>query len=230
MRRTTVQITLNPKSIEAKFNGPLTKVYDGTTAAPTDLKLKLYDVLTGDDVSVTCDSIAFDTAEVGNNRLITATGISLSGNDANYYALSDTTATTSGSITKSDSALTVEPSSASLTYGDTLTIKVTPERSAANSINALTEQDTVELLTSEGTVLATAAQPDNDGAYILTYDTTGKGLSIGQNTLTVNYRGSGNLNSSTAAVTVDLSAKPVTASVSGTPSKTFDGVPMLMWC
>ena len=223
MRRTTVQITLNPKSIEAKFNGPLTKVYDGTTAAPTDLKLKLYDVLTGDDVSVTCDSIAFDTAEVGNNRLITATGISLSGNDANYYALSDTTATTSGSITKSDSALTVEPSSASLTYGDTLTIKVTPERSAANSINALTEQDTVELLTSEGTVLATAAQPDNDGAYILTYDTTGKGLSIGQNTLTVNYRGSGNLNSSTAAVTVDLSAKPVTASVSGTPSKTFDG-------
>lgn len=158
MRRTTVQITLNPKSIEAKFNGPLTKVYDGTTAAPTDLKLKLYDVLTGDDVSVTCNSITFDTAEVGNNRLITATGISLSGSDANYYVLSDTTATTSGSITKSDSALTVEPSSASLTYGDTLTIKVTPERSAANSINALTEQDTVELLTSEGTARRTASR------------------------------------------------------------------------
>lgn len=94
----TVQITLNPKSIEAKFNGPLTKVYDGTTAAPKYLKLKLYDVLTGDDVSVTCDSITFDTAAVGNNRLITATGISLSGDDANYYALSDTEVTTSGII------------------------------------------------------------------------------------------------------------------------------------
>ena len=94
----TVQITLNPKSIEAKFNGPLTKVYDGTTAAPKYLKLKLYDVLTGDDVSVTCDSTTFDTAAVGNNRLITATGISLSGDDANYYALSDTEVTTSGII------------------------------------------------------------------------------------------------------------------------------------
>ncbi len=95
----TVQITLNPKSIEAKFNGPLTKVYDGTTDAPTDLKLKLYDVLTGDDVSVTCDPINYDTAAVGDNKLITATGISLSGNDARYYVLSNTTATTSGSIT-----------------------------------------------------------------------------------------------------------------------------------
>lgn len=40
----------------------------------------------------------------------------------------------------------------------TLTIKVTPERSAANSINALTEQDTVELLTSEGTARRTASR------------------------------------------------------------------------
>ena len=64
----------------------------------------------------------------------------------------------SGSITKSDSTLTVEPSSASSTYGETLTIKVTPERSAANSINALTEQDTVELLTSEGTARRTASR------------------------------------------------------------------------
>lgn len=54
--------------------------------------------------------------------------------------------------------LTVEPSSASSTYGETLTIKVTPERSAANSINALTEQDTVELLTSEGTARRTASR------------------------------------------------------------------------
>ena len=219
----TVQITLHPKPVEARFSGPSTKVYDGTTAAPKDLSLKLDDAVVGNDVSAACDSITFDTAEVGDNRLITATGISLSGSDATYYVLSDTEVTTPGSITKSDSTLTVEPSSASLTYGDTLTIKVTPERSAANGITALAAQDTVELLTSEGTVLATAEQPDNDGAYTLTYDTAGKGLSIGQNTLTVSYGGSGNLNSSIAAVTVDLSAKPVTASVSGAPSKIYDG-------
>ena len=94
----TVQIILNPKSIEAKFNGSLTKVYDGTIAAPKYLKLKLYDVLTGDDVSVTWDSITFDTAAVGDNRLITATGISLSGDDARYYDLSDSEVTTFGII------------------------------------------------------------------------------------------------------------------------------------
>lgn len=106
----TVQVTLKPKTVEAKFNGPLTKVYDGTVAAPKDLELKLYDVLAGDDVSVACDSMAFDAAEAGNNRLITASGISLGGGDAKYYFLSNTTATTSGSITKSGSALTVVPS------------------------------------------------------------------------------------------------------------------------
>ena len=119
----TVQITLKPKSIEAKFNGPLTMVYDGTTDAPTDLKLKLYDVLTGDDVSVTCNSITFDTAAVGNNRLITATGISLSGNDARYYVLSNTTATTSGSITGLEQdALTISGLPDKVYVGDQFTL------------------------------------------------------------------------------------------------------------
>ena len=119
----TVQITLNPKSIEAKFNGPLTKVYDGTDAAPKYLKLKLYDVLTGDDVSVTWDSITFETAEVGNNRLITATGISLSGDDAKYYALSDTEVTTSGSITgREQDALTISGLPDKVYVGDQFTL------------------------------------------------------------------------------------------------------------
>ena len=119
----TVQITLNPKSIEAKFNGPLTKVYDGTTDAPTDLKLKLYDVLTGDDVSVTCDPITYDTAAVGDNKLITATGISLSGNDARYYVLSNTTATTSGSITGLEQdALTISGLPDKVYVGDQFTL------------------------------------------------------------------------------------------------------------
>ena len=119
----TVQITLNPKSIEAKFNGPLTKVYDGTIAAPKYLKLKLYDVLTGNDVSVTWRSITFDTAEVGNNRLITATGISLSGSDANYYVLSDTEVTTSGSITGLEQdALTISGLPDKVYVGDQFTL------------------------------------------------------------------------------------------------------------
>ena len=80
-------------------------------------------MLTGDDVSVTCNSIIFDTAAVGNNRLITATGISLSGNDARYYVLSNTTATTSGSITGLEQdALTISGLPDKVYVGDQFTL------------------------------------------------------------------------------------------------------------
>ena len=81
-------------------------------------------MLTGDDVSVTCNSIIFDTAAVGNNRLITATGISLSGNDARYYVLSNTTATTSGSITELEQdALTISGLPDNLYQADQFNLK-----------------------------------------------------------------------------------------------------------
>ena len=80
-------------------------------------------MLTGDDVSVTWRSITFDTAEVGNNRLITATGISLSGSDANYYVLSDTEVTTSGSITGLEQdALTISGLPDKVYVGDQFTL------------------------------------------------------------------------------------------------------------
>lgn len=80
-------------------------------------------MLTGDDVSVTWRSITFDTAEVGNNRLITATGISLSGSDANYYVLSDTEVTTSGSITGLEQdALTISGLPDKVYVGDRFTL------------------------------------------------------------------------------------------------------------
>lgn len=72
-------------------------------------------------------------------------------------------------------------------------------------------------------VLASAGTADADGSYTLAYDTTGKGLPVGQSTLTVSYGGSSSLKPGTAEFTVDLSARQVTASVGDTPSKTFDG-------
>lgn len=76
---------------------------------------------------------------------------------------------------RADSALTVEPSSTELTYGDTLTITVTPEQTAdTNTLNTL--EDTVELYIGNKLLVANAGQ----GPYTLIYDTKEQDLSIGE--------------------------------------------------
>ena len=119
---------------------------------------------------------------------------------------------------RADSALTVEPSSTELTYGDTLTITVTPEQTAdTNTLNTL--EDTVELYIGNKLLVANAGQ----GPYTLIYDTKEQDLSIGEIILTVSYGGSGSLNPSTAQVTVTLETRDVTATLDGTTSKPYDG-------
>lgn len=125
---------------------------------------------------------------------------------------------------RTNSTLTVEPTENTLTYGETLTIKVTPSIKEQTAANALTTaENTVELINAAGDVLATATQPDDDGAYTLTYNTQGKGLAPSQNTLTVSFGGSGSLKPSTAQVTVTLKKANVNATLDGTTSKTYDG-------
>jgi hypothetical protein len=73
------------------------KVYDGTTAA-TITSRSLSGVIGTDDVSLTGGTATFNDANVGTNKLVTATGLRLSGTDAGNYQLSSTTATTTASI------------------------------------------------------------------------------------------------------------------------------------
>ena len=141
------------------------------------------------------------------------------GQDASYQ---DQFASWPANITvtteRADSALTVEPSSTELTYGDTLTITVTPEQTAdTNTLNTL--EDTVELYIGNKLLVANAGQ----GPYTLIYDTKEQDLSIGENILTVSYGGSGSLNLSTAQVTVTLETRDVTATLDGITSKPYDG-------
>ena len=131
-----------------------------------------------------------------------------------------------GSITQSGSELTATATDSDLTYGDTLTVTVTPsstEQPPAN--NALTPlaagDNTVELYNGDN--LLTGTSTAVDGVYTLTYNTTGKGLNIGENTLTVKFNGDTNMAASSTTVTVNLSAKKVTATLGGTTTKTYDG-------
>lgn len=120
------------------------------------------------------------------------------------YEPSPASAGTPVTTERADSALTVVPAEGILIYGETLTITVTPEQTAAYGINALTTaQDVVELKNGD-TVLASTTTANADGSYTLTYDTRGKGLAIGNNALTVSYGGSGSLNPSAGEVTVTL--------------------------
>ena len=123
---------------------------------------------------------------------------------------------------RADSTLKIEPDEDTLTYGETLTITVTPEQTAANGINTQTAQNAVELKKGD-TVLASTTTANGDGSYTLTYDTQGKGLAIGSNTLTVSFGGSGSLNPSTGEVTVTLEKANVNATLGGMTSKTYDG-------
>ena len=115
------------------------------------------------------------------------------------------------------STLTVVPAEDTLTYGDKLEIKVTPGIAAANVLT--TAENTVELINAAGDVLATATQPDDNGAYTLTYNTQQKGLAIGENILTVSFGGDSGLNASTAEVTVTLEKVDVDAKLDGTTSR-----------
>ena len=137
---TNVTITLNKKPVTVTFTGSTTKVYDETTAAPSDLTVALSngDVVGDDNVTLSYDSITYDNANVGEDKTITASGITLSGGDADWYSLSSDTATTTGSITKQAQDAPAEDDGYTIDYtAETITVTDdTYELSATNGEGA----------------------------------------------------------------------------------------------
>ena len=90
----------------------LSKVYDGTTAAPEGLSITLKGVVSGDDVTATAEC-SFEEINVGSGKTITASNITLTGEKAGEYVLSNTTAETdAGEITPKTVTITAEDKSA----------------------------------------------------------------------------------------------------------------------
>ncbi len=101
LRSNTVTFTVTPRQVDPSITGDATKAYDGTTdVASGQLSITLTGVLEGDTVTATA-SYAYDNANAGENKTITASGITLEGGSKDNYTLSSTTATTTGTITKS---------------------------------------------------------------------------------------------------------------------------------
>jgi subtilisin-like proprotein convertase family protein len=74
------------------------KPYDGNTSA-TISSYSLTGVINSDDVSLSGGTAAFDNANAGTGKTVTATGLGLSGAKAGNYTLSSTTAATTADIT-----------------------------------------------------------------------------------------------------------------------------------
>ena len=99
---TTTTADISPASLTLNLT-PNNKVYDGTTAATGTITLS--GVFAGDDVNVT-GTFAFSDKNVGNNKTVTASGITLSGADAGNY-LTPTPYNTTADITPLLLSLTV---------------------------------------------------------------------------------------------------------------------------
>ena len=89
------------------------KIYDTTTAA-TIIGCTLSGSVGTDDVSCATSEAAFDSANVGTDKTVTAT-VTLTGAAAANYELSSSSAATTANITVA--AASVTPSAASKTYG-----------------------------------------------------------------------------------------------------------------
>ena len=145
----------------------------------------------------------------------------------NYTELSTNAGFT---IAKAGSQTEVEANQA-VTYGEmlTLTANVSKQLSAINSLSLFSvDNDTAEFYVGD-TLLGTAEVIYDDdtakdsGTATLTINTADKQLAIGVNTITVVYGGSNALNGNTATVSITLKPKEVTAEVTNTITKAYDG-------
>ena len=97
----TASYTIEKAMVTPSISGNTTKTYDGTTAA-TGLTITLNGVVSDDSVTAVAASYTYDSANAGESKTVTASNITLSGEDAGNYTLSATSATTSGIIEKAN--------------------------------------------------------------------------------------------------------------------------------
>ena len=94
--------SISKKTLTASISGTPSKTYDGTTAYNEELMIALTGVVSGDTVTATASSVTVNDANVGTDKTVTVSGISLSGEKAANYTLQSTELTTTGSISKAE--------------------------------------------------------------------------------------------------------------------------------
>jgi hypothetical protein len=134
-------LTVNAKAITGNFTAN-NKVYDGTTNAVV-LNRTLNDVVEGDNVLLVEGTAAFVDKNVGEGKVVTLTGATLSGADAGNYTLTSV-GTTTADI--SQAALTI-----SITAQDKVYDATTAASVAVDQISGILLTDVVTATATNGT-------------------------------------------------------------------------------
>ena len=152
------------------------KTYDGTKNAALDYSgVSLSGKMDGDNLSVTANG-EFDSADAGNNKTVTISGLTLTGNASGNYVLAATGQQTTASIIPREVTVTITPNGG--VYGGTITpasavlagavtgdnVPVTLTYQSATGYNSTTAP------TEAGTYTVTASI--NNRNYVLTGTTT----------------------------------------------------------
>jgi hypothetical protein len=191
---TTANITV--KSLTVNATG-VDKVYDGTNTATVDLSS---DKLSNDTVTPAYTSAAFTDKNVGADKTINVTGISISGTDAGNYNLASTTSTTTANITAKDLTVTAVGVDKIYDGNTTATVNLSSNKLAG---------DTVSL------AYTSAAFIDKGVGNSKTINVSGISIS---GTDAGNYH----LTDTTATATADITALEITGSFIA-DNKVYDG-------
>ncbi len=176
--------------------------------------------------SAVCDAIKW-TAEAGISINPNAgETVTVTGDSAGEFKLTAstdgnlTTKTLTVTVTRYDS--TVSADNQTVTYGDDVTITAKVEKSATNGIALMANYDNKVTFKLGDTVLG-EAEVKNGEATLTIPATRANGFAIGDNTVILQYNGSGELEHSSRTVTVNVTPKPLNATIAGTTTKTYDG-------
>ncbi|MDQ1231864.1 filamentous hemagglutinin family protein [Sphingomonas sp. SORGH_AS 879] len=98
---------ITAKALSLSLTGSVSKTYDGTTtAALTSANYALSGVVGSDAATLVAATAAFNNKNVGNNKAIKVSGVSLTGADASNYTLATTVSGNIGTITRKELKLT----------------------------------------------------------------------------------------------------------------------------
>jgi hypothetical protein len=172
------------------------KVYNGTTAATATLS---DDRVTGDVLTTAFTSATFANKNVGNNKIVTVSGISFSGADSDNYTLAATTASTTASITARAFTITVTGVNKVYDGSATATVIFGDNRTTGDDI----------------TITGTAMFSDKNIG-------TGKTVSITGITISGPDANNYTLGTTTGGTTADITVRTLTVTATG-QNKVYDG-------
>ena len=180
---------------------PVSAAYDGTEKTATTEKSKGWQ---GGDVRVIHRN--------EDNQIVTPVE---GGTYTAEITIGGATAKITFTISTSDSDVTAKEVQG--TYGDTLTLSVSIQKSSPEISTFSVEEDTVSFYNEQNELLGTAdvkygIGTTGKGTATLKYPTVSKGIPIGESTVTAVFGGSPSLNGSEVEIPVTLSQKQLTLS------------------